>query len=214
MTKIQNQILPQEKVDELKKPLPPQAIKPHPTKTFLSTINPIYVVERLNEVFGIGSWYFDTEVIIKENKMIVVKGELTVPEYQIRISAYGGNDNPDLGDAYKGAQTDSLTKAASYLGIGVDVWKDTKKQPEKQPNQINSSEEAKNWANTPQGDKPWLNIYSDKQKTTFTKEWENAVRKLEEGTITVKKIQEHYKLNKEVFAQLTEIENFNQSVNS
>ena len=40
---------------------------------------------------------------------------------------YGGNDNADLGDAYKGAVTDALTKIGSWLGIGAHVWKnDTK----------------------------------------------------------------------------------------
>ena len=35
----------------IKKPLPPEAVKPHPTKTYLSSIKAIYVTERLNEVF-------------------------------------------------------------------------------------------------------------------------------------------------------------------
>ena len=33
---------------ELRKPLPKEAIKPHPTKAYLSTINPAYVIDRLN----------------------------------------------------------------------------------------------------------------------------------------------------------------------
>ena len=35
-------------------PLPAEAIKPHPTKSNMSTINAIFVTERLNEVFGVG----------------------------------------------------------------------------------------------------------------------------------------------------------------
>jgi len=42
----------------------------------------------------------------------------------IKLEAYGGNDNVDRGDAYKGAMTDALTKIGSFLGIGADVWKD------------------------------------------------------------------------------------------
>jgi len=42
----------------------------------------------------------------------------------IKLEAYGGNDNPDRGDAYKGAMTDAITKIGSFLGIGADVWKD------------------------------------------------------------------------------------------
>lgn len=107
----------------LKKPLPKEAIKPHPTKNFLSTIKAIYVIERLNEVFGIGTWKQNSNVIEKDGKMIVVQSWLRIPEYGIEIEAFGGNDNADRGDAYKGACTDALTKMASALEIGMDVYK-------------------------------------------------------------------------------------------
>jgi hypothetical protein len=114
---------------ELYAPLPSEAIKPHPTKTFLSTIKPIYVTDRLNEVFGIGGWQLRTEnVLVNDNGTVVNKIILTVPEYDIYYECFGGNDNGgqtskgfDLGDAFKGATTDGLTKICSYLGIGIDV---------------------------------------------------------------------------------------------
>jgi hypothetical protein len=107
----------------LKKPLPKEAVSKHPTKTYLSSIKAIYVIERLNDVFGIGSYQFENREIVKEGKMVVVESILTIPEYGIKIPSYGGNDNTDLGDAYKGAATDALTKICSYLGIGMDVFK-------------------------------------------------------------------------------------------
>lgn len=111
-------------IEQLKAPLPKEAIKPHPTKTFLSTIKAIYVVERLNKVFGIGGWYATNEVVKDDGKMIVVKSSFNAPEYGIIIpDIFGGNDNTDLGDAYKGACTDALTKIGSYLYIGMDVYK-------------------------------------------------------------------------------------------
>lgn len=55
--------------------------------------------------------------------MPVVKVVLEVPEYNIHLESYGGNDNADFGDAYKGAQTDALTKIGSYLGIGAGIWR-------------------------------------------------------------------------------------------
>jgi hypothetical protein len=55
--------------------------------------------------------------------MVVVKVRLTIPAYGIDYECYGGNDNADLGDAYKGATTDALTKIASWLGIGQEVFK-------------------------------------------------------------------------------------------
>lgn len=117
----------------LRQPLPAEAKKPHPTKKFLTTINAIYVTERLNDVFGIGSWQIKSELQELRDKMIVVKTTLRIPEYGIEYECYGGNDNADLGDAYKGAVTDAITKIGSWLGIGVEVWKN---QPQVVPAQV------------------------------------------------------------------------------
>jgi len=116
---------------ELYAPLPAEAIKPHPTKTFLSTIKPIYITDRMNEVFGIGQWQTRTEnILVNDNGTVVNKVVFTVPEYNVYYECFGGNDNGgsgskgfDLGDAFKGATTDALNKIASYLGIGIDVYR-------------------------------------------------------------------------------------------
>jgi hypothetical protein len=127
MTEIKN--LTKEQTDKLFSPLPKEALKPHPTKTFLTVISPIYVLERLNEVFGVGKWEFRSEPVTigdavgNKGRMAVVKGILDIPEYGVHLEQYGGNDNLDMGDAYKGAATDALTKIASYLGIGFEVYK-------------------------------------------------------------------------------------------
>jgi hypothetical protein len=122
--------LSQAQLEKLFSPLPREALHQHPTKKFLTVITPIYVLERLNDVFGVGNWEYRTEPVnVREapnsNKgpMCVVKGILDIPEYGIHLEQYGGNDNPDMGDAYKGAATDALTKLASYLGIGFEVYK-------------------------------------------------------------------------------------------
>lgn len=112
-----------EKQAQLVRPLPQEAVTPHPTKTYLSSIKSIYVTERLNEVFGVGSWRVEVDKVDQANKMVVVKVRLTIPAYGIDYECYGGNDNSDLGDAYKGATTDALTKIASWLGIGQEVFK-------------------------------------------------------------------------------------------
>ena len=114
--------LPPALLEKLKAPLPPQAVSPNPEKPGLSAIKVIYVVERLNEVFGLNGWHIANEVVEK-GAMVVVKGTLTIDDYGIRIEQYGGNANPDRGDAYKGACTDALSKCASYIGIGMDVYK-------------------------------------------------------------------------------------------
>ena len=119
--------LTQEQIDLLNEPLPPEALKQHPSKSFLTTINPIYVTERLNQVFGVGAWQTHVEEVTTapsgKNIMVVTKTCFEVEEYGIHLEAYGGNDNADLGDAYKGSMTDAITKIGSYLGIGAHVWK-------------------------------------------------------------------------------------------
>ena len=121
--------------EQLGAPLPPEAVSPHPTKKFLSSIKSIYVTERLNEVFGVGSWKLFTEFIEKVDKMVVVKATFRIPEYNVDFECFGGNDNSDLGDAYKGATTDALTKIASWLGIGREVFKGEVKQNTHKPQQ-------------------------------------------------------------------------------
>lgn len=115
--------LTQSQIDLLNRPLPAEAITPHPTKKFLSSIKSIYVTERLNDVFGVGSWRIKSEVVENHDKMIVVKTTLSIPSYGIEYECYGGNDNADRGDAYKGATTDALTKIGSWMGIGALVFK-------------------------------------------------------------------------------------------
>lgn len=119
--------------DKLRSPLPDEAVSVHPTKKFLSSIKAIYVTERLNDVFGVGSWRtkveFVSESFGKENKngnipvMVVVKLTFEIPEYSIYYESYGGNDNEDRGDAFKGATTDALTKIGSFMEIGIDIFK-------------------------------------------------------------------------------------------
>jgi len=114
--------LPEDVKNKLKEPLPREAVSPNPQKPGLSVIKVIYVVERLNEVFGLNGWHVDNEVV-ETGRMVVVRATLSIPRYAIAIEQFGGNDNPDRGDAYKGACTDALSKCASYLGIGMDVYK-------------------------------------------------------------------------------------------
>ena len=119
---VDRKTLPADLLEKLKAPLPPEAVSPNPHKPGLSVIKVIYVVERLNEVFGLNGWRVVNQVV-ESGRMVVVKATVTIPEYGIVIEQYGGNDNPDRGDAYKGACTDALSKCASYLGVGMDVYK-------------------------------------------------------------------------------------------
>lgn len=179
-----------EKSIDLKKlldPLPSEAITQHPTKTYLSSIKAIYVTERFNDVFGIGKW--STKVQAEhadfETGMIIVKVTFEVKELNIYYECFGGNDNGgitnsnfDLGDAYKGATTDAITKIGSYLGVAIYVFKG-KSNPTK--------EQSKN---------PWLNLY-EQDKKTFTKEAVKVTEKMRDGTYSsVFEIRKDYSISK------------------
>lgn len=122
--------------EKLSKALPATAITKHPTKTYLSTIKAIYITERLNDVFGVGGWDFEHEVVgIYDNTQgekvkpyVVVRGRLYMREFDLYSPIqYGGHDIDDKGtepaDGFKSAVTDAMTKCASYLEIGIQVFK-------------------------------------------------------------------------------------------
>src|SRR5258708_21068587 len=104
--------LPEDLKVKLKDPLPREAVSPNPQKPGLSVIKVIYVVERLNDVFGLNGWHIDNE-IVETGRMVVVRATLTIPKYSIVIEQFGGGCNTDLGDAYQGACTDALSKCPS-----------------------------------------------------------------------------------------------------
>ena len=187
--------------DKLREPLPKDAVKQHPTKTFLSSIKAIYVTERLNDVFGIGSWHLKVNhITTTEKSMVVVKVEFSIPKYDIYFECYGGNDNGgensknfDLGDAYKGATTDAITKIGSYLEIGIDVFKgkqQSQKESEK-PTTIIKKE---------------LKMF-DKDKY-FTSNWENLIKAISNKKVTsIEQIEEYYVLTNELKNKLLELLN-------
>ena len=147
--------------------LPDAAISPHPTKTYLSTIKAIYVTERFNDAYGVGAWTIkvNTEHTDFETGMIVVKVIFEVPELKIYYESYGGNDNGgvsnknfDLGDAYKGATTDAITKIGSYLGVGIKVFKGLVSTPKETATKKTDDDKKVNWIAI--GDKAWLKAVS------------------------------------------------------
>lgn len=200
--------LTDEQLKLLKSPLAPEAITKHPTKTYLSSIKAIYVTERLNDVFGVGAWQIKTNHITTTEKgMVVVKVELSIPEYGIYYESFGGNDNGgdssknfDLGDAFKGATTDAITKIGSYLGIGIDVFKGKTPGATPTPSAPASTSSAQG------NDLPWLNVF-DKEKN-FTREWSRLIAKKQaKEPIDIKELRKFYKISKEVEAKINELIN-------
>ena len=117
--------------EKLSKAMPSEAIKPHPTKTYLTTIKAIYIVERLNDVFGLNGWDFESDIVsttpIDNGKLVVVAcGRLYFREFDLYGSVhYGGHEGKmiDAGDIHKSAITDALNKCASIIEIGIQVFK-------------------------------------------------------------------------------------------
>lgn len=126
---------------QLRRPLPSWALselkhKKNGKGGFMTAIHPMAIVQRMNLVFGLGQWnqevvslkqHVDSEGKHTRDYIAVVK--LSVPEYNISIEQAGGNNNGgdknptfDAGDAAKGAVTDALTKCASYLEIGAEIF--------------------------------------------------------------------------------------------
>lgn len=124
-----------EQIDKLNAPLPAWAVKPHPTKSKMTVIHPMAVVDRLNDVFGVGSWNTEVTYINSydwmqktktgERKVYTANSKIIfkVPSAGIHLEQFGGSTNDDEGDALKGSATDGLTKIASYLGIGASIYK-------------------------------------------------------------------------------------------
>lgn len=117
-------------VDELYKkliaPFPREAMSIDSSRGFdLTSIKAQYVIERMNEVFGIDGWRF-TGTYQSTDKGVIYLGKLI---YKIGTEDYiregvGYSDNKkNMGDTYKGATTDFVSKVCSHLGVGNEVFK-------------------------------------------------------------------------------------------
>jgi len=176
---------------KLEVPLPPEAVSPHPTKVYLSTIKHIYVTERFNEVFGVGGWQLETELIhwfstTKSNGKVdytsLVKTTFLAPEHNIKLECFGGSTNDDLGDAVKGGTSDAITKIGSWLGVGIDVFKgkhDKKTTP-------------KNETKKPKKEEP-----KKEELTPSHKTWAYAVKRVADGVATIKQIEAVFRISEE-----------------
>ena len=116
----------QAKYRELLKPFPAEAYSVDSSRGFnLTSIKAQYVVERLNEVMGVDGWELVGN-FEKEGTGVLFIGKLVLNDGFSGHSqlAVGYSDTKkNIGDAYKGAMTDALSKAASKFGLGNEVFK-------------------------------------------------------------------------------------------
>jgi hypothetical protein len=97
------------------------------------------------------------------------------------------NDPQSMGSAITYQRRYSL---AALLNLNIDKDDDGNAASTK-PVQVN--------------EKPWLNKFADKNKSILSKEWNGAVLKLQEGTTTIAKIKDYYRVSKENEQELLNI---------
>lgn len=122
----------------LNTPLPREAIKKVDFGSKdLHSIKPIFITERLNEIFGVGNWIVKSEIIplegglpyLEDNSgtstrfIVMVKVEFSIPEHDIYYECIASSTNNDIGDSAKGAISDCISKIASWMGIAAEVYK-------------------------------------------------------------------------------------------
>lgn len=112
--------------DLLKADFPAEAYTEDTSRGFaLTSLKAQYVVDRLNEVLGLEGWELTGEYkeieegVLYFGKLTAIIGDRTV----IRESVGFSRDKKNVGDAYKSARTEALSKAASHLGVGDAMYK-------------------------------------------------------------------------------------------
>lgn len=197
--------------EQLRVGFPDEAYSQHPTKTFLTTLKAMYVLERLNDIFGVGRWTIDIEIIERTSDYVLVQGEFRSLDYEIIIpKQFGGHKttgkNTEIADGYKSALTDCQSKIASYLEIGIDVFKGKINPPGKtyQQNRPNTTSTQKVFTKAEKAKElPWLNKMQGKD---FTPEYLNILEAITEGKIkSLTSIKEHYKFRKELGEELQKL---------
>lgn len=126
-------------VKKLNKPFPKEAESTDPARGFTGIKTP-YVIERLNEVFGLcgQGWTFEiTHLDVQENLVIAtVQLQYVIGEEWSKPIVASGDMaviRERVGDSIKGAVSDAIKKAASYLGVGLDAYKGLLNGSQKQP---------------------------------------------------------------------------------
>lgn len=118
----------------LNRKIPQWALSDRPGAGKLTSIKSIYITETLNEMFGIGGWTVQCELIpINGNTFIQTKkGDLSFYTVMMKVifqtndihyECIASADNTDLGDAAKGAISDCLSKIGSWIGIAAAVYR-------------------------------------------------------------------------------------------
>ena len=119
---------------ELSKPLPQEAIqrtKKSETKKGYDTTGYGYqfIVNRFNEVLGIGGWSWGYKVIRIDKgsfqsgqSYYEITAEATIRVGDTEHTEPGGHRSSNYPDALKGATTNAFKKTAAFFGVGKDAY--------------------------------------------------------------------------------------------
>lgn len=222
----QNNVITETMRKALRAEFPKEAYSQHPTKTFLTTLKAMYVLERLNDVFGIGRWTINFEIIERAPDYVLGQGEFVSLDYEVTIpKQFGGHNttgkNTEIADGYKSALTDCQSKIASYLEIGIDMFKGKIIMPGKKkytPAPQNtakaqvSQKDIKKSIPQNTGQKtdiskelPWLNKMKGKD---FTPEYLNILNGITDGKIkSLEDIKKFYKFRTSLAEEIQQVIN-------
>lgn len=91
----------------------------------LASLKAQYIPDRLNTVLGMSNWHFDGN-FEKDEHGVLFHGRLVVSvgKRVKEVKSVGYADfKKNLGDTYKSAMTDALSKAASHVGVADEAFK-------------------------------------------------------------------------------------------
>jgi hypothetical protein len=115
---------------QLQQSFPKEAYGQDKSRGFsLTTIDAYHIIDRLNQIFGLcgEGWKFEPIRWIETETEIVVIGNLCYDldgDNTKKVPCVGGKRivKNNLADAYKSAMTNAISKGASFLGVGIDVY--------------------------------------------------------------------------------------------
>lgn len=129
--------------EALTAPFPDEALSTDSSRGFdLTSVKAQYVKERLNEVLGFTNWRLDGQYeevdggILYQGRLTLFLGDFACfPDggpmtHYVEALGFSAKKK-NIGDTYKSAQTDALSKAVSNIGVANDVFKGKVAPPSK-----------------------------------------------------------------------------------
>lgn len=112
--------------DKLRARFPESAYKDVTLGRTFTSIDAYHIIERLTDVFGLmgQGWTLENIKFETQGSSVACIGELVVPKLKLRVPAVGDGVilKINIAEAMKKAQTNLISKASSFIGVGLDVY--------------------------------------------------------------------------------------------